>query len=107
MKINKRIFTKNGYSSEMAIKIKDYLKDKDSLINAFNETCLSIIKNKKKTGAMAIANYIRFNRYFLYGKNDYKVNNSIVPALAMLFESTFKEYKGFFSYRKKKGIKNL
>jgi hypothetical protein len=96
----------DGVEQETISKVIDYHSRNPKLFEMFEFYAMRVADKKKKIGAMAIVNRIRWDAE-VEGCGDFKINNNVAPYFARIFEIKYPEHEGIFEKRSTPGVKEI
>lgn len=94
-----------GVPSDTAKQFLDWHQQNPQVWAEFEKLALRLIQaGRKKFGAKAIVEVVRFNRT-IATKTDFKINNNYAPYYARIFVIKYPLHSDFFEQREIKGLK--
>ncbi len=85
-------------------KFMDWHNANPSVYKAFRERALAAVSKRKKFGAKAIMEVLRWESEIDRGE-DWKINNSYVAYFSRVFVTEFPEHRDYFEFREVRGLK--
>ena len=82
-------------------RFSDWLRQNPRTFEQFCRFALEAIRARRKIGAKAIAERVRWECTMARDAEGFSVNNTFVAPMARLFEERFPEHRGYFEHRRR------